>query len=145
MAPTPSPLSLPSSYISYSAETFDSIKLSHHPASAPTATPIIILTLYRPKANNAWTDHMGDEMMRAFNMFDVDDRVKVIVVTGNGRFFCPGADLNIGFGGRKDSGQVANHRDGYVAFINRSSVAFPTVQKMLSSLSPSSISIYESH
>lgn len=33
------------------------------------------------------------EMVKAFEMLDLDDRVKVIVVTGKGKMFCAGADL----------------------------------------------------
>jgi|ERR1700761_6223186 enoyl-CoA hydratase/carnithine racemase len=115
-APETPPISLPQSYSNYAAQNFNDIKLSHYPESSTTATPIIILTLHRPKANNAFTEQMGDEMVRSFRMFDVDDRVKVIVVTGQGRFFCPGADLNVGFGkgpnGQPGAERVGEHRDG---------------------------------
>ena len=54
---------------------------------------------------------MEDELVRAFELLDRDDRVKVIVVTGKGRQFCAGADLpstleRVDSEGRKD------HRDG---------------------------------
>jgi enoyl-CoA hydratase/carnithine racemase len=50
------------------------------------------------------------ELEQAFTMFDVDDRVKCIVVTGHGKLFCAGADLEIGFiGGRE---RINDHRDG---------------------------------
>jgi len=58
---------------------------------------------------------MREEMERAYAMFDVDDRVKCIVVTGSGRIFCAGADLDVGFGkGSKGEGAegVGEHRDG---------------------------------
>ena len=71
----------------------------------------MILQLYRPKAHNAWTEQMGDEMVRSFRMFDVDTRVKVIIVTAQGRFFCPGADLNVGFGGGGHRERIDEHRD----------------------------------
>jgi enoyl-CoA hydratase/carnithine racemase len=108
-APVTPPVPLPNSYESL---IFTSIKLSHHPEGAPTATQIIILTLCRPQANNAFTEQMGEEMVQCFRMFDVDDRVKAIVVTGQGKMFCPGADLNVGF--RRSKERLDEHRDGYV-------------------------------
>ena len=78
---------------------------------------VIILTLYRPKNYNAFTDKMREEIEAAYAMFDVDDRVKCIVVTGNGRIFCAGADLDIGFGSGtsgEEAERVQDHRDGYV-------------------------------
>ena len=107
-APETPPIALPKSYANLK---FTSILLSHYPASSAQVTPIVILTLNRPKANNAFTEQMGDEMVRCFRMFDVDDRVKVIVVTGQGKMFCPGADLHIGFGvGGKE--RLDERRDG---------------------------------
>jgi enoyl-CoA hydratase/carnithine racemase len=119
-APETPPIPLPQSYTAYADKNFTDIKLSHHPASSPTATPVIVLILHRPKANNAFTEHMADEMVRAFHMFDVDDRVKAIIVTGQGRFFCPGADLNVGFGKGSKAGRerIGEHRDGYVFVID---------------------------
>ncbi|KAF2400294.1 ClpP/crotonase [Trichodelitschia bisporula] len=89
MAPTPT-LALPDSY---SALPFSVIKVSHHPASSPSPTPILILTLNRPKAYNAFNFEMQKEVEQVMTLADIDDRVKVIVVTGQGRMFCAGADL----------------------------------------------------
>lgn len=85
------------------------IKISNHPANAPGVTPIQIVTLYRPDAHNAFTGPMADSMERAWNTFHVDDRVKVVVVTGHGRMFCAGADLNTGF--RRYDDDINGHRD----------------------------------
>ena len=55
------------------------------------------------------------EIEAAYAMFDVDARVKCIVVTGDGRIFCAGADLDVGFGGGvggEDAEKVQEHRDG---------------------------------
>lgn len=97
------------------------IKVSHVPDSSPTPTPVILITLSRPDKQNAFTDQMRYEMERVYELIDIDSRVKVVVLTGAGRSFCAGADLEIGFLGAKDeSGQIKNpkterdvdHRDG---------------------------------
>lgn len=48
-------------------------------------------------------------------MFDVDDRVKCVVLTGAGRMFCAGADLDVGFNALNESTREAEHRDGLVS------------------------------
>jgi enoyl-CoA hydratase/carnithine racemase len=61
---------------------------------------------------------MREEIEAAYAMFDVDERVKCIVVTGTGRIFCAGADLDAGFGQGtfgEDAERVQDHRDGYVS------------------------------
>lgn len=52
------------------------------------------------------------ELEEAYGMFDVDDRVKCIIVTGTGKIFCAGADLIDGFKGGLEP--INEHRDGYV-------------------------------
>jgi enoyl-CoA hydratase/carnithine racemase len=86
------------------------IRLAHHPASSPTPTSIIILTLYRPGKHNAFTLTMMEELERALAMLDVDDRVKCVVFTGDGKIFCAGADLETGFVGGQEKNN--DHRDG---------------------------------
>lgn len=51
-----------------------------------------------------------NDLIKVYPMFDVDERVKVIVLTGAGKTFCAGADLDIGFQGGKE--RVMDHRDG---------------------------------
>lgn len=120
MTPPPPPVDLPSSYASLGTSH---IALSHVPASSPTPTPVIVLTLNRPSKNNAFTGTMMEEFERVYAMFDVDDRVKCVVITGAGKMFCAGADLEIGFLGGKTKGGEASrqkterdseHRDGSV-------------------------------
>ena len=105
----PDPISLPASYEKLPLEQ---ICITHYPAGSPEPTPILILTLYRPGRHNAFTGTMTEELERAFQLFDVDDRVKCIVVTGHGRIFCAGADLASEF--RRTDKKVNEHRDGYV-------------------------------
>lgn len=54
---------------------------------------VATLTLCRPARLNAWTEQMGREMRHAFAAAERDPEVVVIVVTGEGRGFCSGADL----------------------------------------------------
>ncbi|KIW34476.1 uncharacterized protein PV07_01254 [Cladophialophora immunda] len=119
MPPRPHPpLQIPDSYATLPLKQ---IKVSHVPESSPTPTPVLIITLNRPQKHNAFTDQMREDMERVYELIDIDPRVKVVVLTGAGRSFCAGADLEIGFLGAKDTtGEVKNpkterdvdHRDG---------------------------------
>jgi enoyl-CoA hydratase/carnithine racemase len=56
--------------------------------------PVATITLNRPSALNAWTDRMGAEVRHAVAAAERDPRVIGIVLTGAGRGFCAGADMN---------------------------------------------------
>ncbi|KAF8852431.1 hypothetical protein BDZ45DRAFT_730179 [Acephala macrosclerotiorum] len=107
MIPSPAPVVLPRSY-----ETIPltHIKLSHYPAGSPSPTPIIVLTLNRPKMQNAFTGEMMDDFEKVYPLFDVDKRVKVIVLTGAGRTFCAGADLERAQGWRREGNGLPRRR-----------------------------------
>ena len=107
MLPSPPPIAVP---LSYETLPTTHISLSHHPAGRPCATPVTIITLNRPKNQNAFTVEMMNDLINVYGMFDVDERVKVVVLTGAGKTFCAGADLDIGFQGGKE--RVMDHRDG---------------------------------
>ena len=68
---------------------FETIKLD-------IADGVATLTLNRPDRMNAFTEQMAKDMRAAFDATDVDDAVRVVVVTGAGRAFCAGADLGAG-------------------------------------------------
>jgi enoyl-CoA hydratase/carnithine racemase len=53
------------------------------------------LTLNRPDKLNAWTHRMESEFRQAVEAAEADDAVRAIVVTGAGRGFCAGADMDI--------------------------------------------------
>ncbi len=56
--------------------------------------PVATITLNRPQVLNAWTDRMGAEVRHAVAAAEHDLRVVGIVITGAGRGFCAGADMN---------------------------------------------------
>ena len=58
--------------------------------------PAAVLTLHRPDRLNAFTPRMAREVMAAFDLSDADDRVRGVIMTGEGRAFCAGADLALG-------------------------------------------------
>jgi enoyl-CoA hydratase/carnithine racemase len=74
---------------------------------------ILTLTLHRPDKLNAFTGQMMFEMIDAFDKADADDDVRAIIVTGEGRAFCAGADLSAGaktfdYAEREDRPEKAN-------------------------------------
>ena len=60
------------------------------------ADHVATITLNRPDQLNAFTGRMMAEMIDAFDRIDADDEVRAVVVTGEGRGFCAGADLSSG-------------------------------------------------
>lgn len=57
---------------------------------------IATVTLNRPERLNAWTDKLARELGAALDTADADDAVRSIIITGAGRAFCAGADLEKG-------------------------------------------------
>jgi len=55
-----------------------------------------VITLDRPDRLNAFTPRMAAEVVDAFDRADADDDVRAVVMTGEGRAFCAGADLQRG-------------------------------------------------
>jgi enoyl-CoA hydratase/carnithine racemase len=91
---------------------------------------VLTLTLARPGKLNTFDRTMMRELVRAFDHADADDDVRAVVVTGEGRAFCAGADLSQGgktfdYAARQDlpevrealvagkaDGSDESHRDG---------------------------------
>ncbi|KAH7203122.1 ClpP/crotonase-like domain-containing protein [Fusarium redolens] len=100
---------------SYSSLSFKDITVSHVPADSPTATKVLILAFNRPDKHNAVTENLLTELETAYRIIDQDERVRAVVLTGTGKAFCAGADLQIGFSGlmahKASEESIARYRD----------------------------------
>ena len=63
---------------------------------------VALLTLNRPEKLNAWTPSMAVEQARAIEEANADPAVGAVVMTGAGRGFCAGADMEATFKSRID-------------------------------------------
>lgn len=87
--------------------------MSTHPPNQPAATKVLVLTINRPEKSNSLTVEIEGDMIKAFKLFALDDRVKAVVVTRAGQTFCTGADLDISLKRTpRENGKY--HRDGYL-------------------------------
>src|SRR5581483_8382054 len=75
---------------------------------------VATITLNRPDKGNAMTLGLVTQLVHALQRADADDAVGAVVLTGSGRNFCVGADLEQGF----HSAGREPHPD-HAAFIER--------------------------
>lgn len=54
---------------------------------------VAVVTLNRPERMNAWGGGLASAFYRCMDAAEADPNVRVIVLTGNGRAFCAGADM----------------------------------------------------
>ena len=57
---------------------------------------VLLLTMNRPERLNAFNSQMQREFLEALDHADTDDEIRAVIVTGEGRGFCAGADLSKG-------------------------------------------------
>jgi methylglutaconyl-CoA hydratase len=55
---------------------------------------VATVTLNRPAVHNAFNDELIARLDRTFTELSADPRVRLVVLAGNGKSFCAGADLN---------------------------------------------------
>ena len=56
---------------------------------------VATLTLNRPEKLNAYTVAMGEAIVSAFRQVREDDAIRAVILTGSGRGFCAGVDLDV--------------------------------------------------
>ncbi len=90
-----------------------------------TKNGVATLTLNRPDRLNAITDEIMDELTNALKTAGRDNEVRAIVLTGAGKGFCAGQDLEA-FGKERPDNHIYNHlTHHYKPMINM----FRTVEK----------------
>ena len=57
---------------------------------------IATITIDNPPSRNGFNGTMRDDLIAAARRADEDDAVRAVILTGRGKFFCPGADLSGG-------------------------------------------------
>jgi methylglutaconyl-CoA hydratase len=55
---------------------------------------VVTVTLNRPDVHNAMNEVLINELTQCFRQLTTDDSVAVVILTGNGKSFCAGADLS---------------------------------------------------
>ena len=90
---------------------------------------VVTLTLTDPERRNAMGEEMAAEMVEAAAALAVDASVRALVVTGEGKGFCAGADLPQLFGPSDRSVQQvhADLQRYYRAFLAIRDLPFPTI------------------
>ncbi len=73
---------------------------------------VATLSLHRPERRNAITNQMVREVAQALAAAKEDATIRVLVLTGSGSTFCPGADINwvAGGSGATDGGSAEDQR-----------------------------------
>lgn len=56
---------------------------------------VATIALNRPDKLNAWTTTMEAEVRTAMESADANEEIRIIIITGEGRGFCAGADMNL--------------------------------------------------
>jgi enoyl-CoA hydratase/carnithine racemase len=87
------------------------VRVSNYPESSQGVTPIQVVTLNRPDKLNAITKDMIDALIAYYSTVDVDDRVKVVVLTGAGKAFSAGIDLTGNVSQEKNRVRPSEMRD----------------------------------
>jgi hypothetical protein len=75
-------------------DSYENILVSQHlQADKVQGLSVGLITLNRPKTLNALSDALFDDLIHAAQALDQDDEIGSIVITGKGKAFAAGADI----------------------------------------------------
>jgi enoyl-CoA hydratase/carnithine racemase len=80
---------------------------------------IALITLNRPERRNAWTPRMDREKFHALGRANDDPAVGAVVITGAGKGFCAGADMNA-FDAQLEGGERTETGGDWTALVRAS-------------------------
>jgi enoyl-CoA hydratase/carnithine racemase len=63
------------------------------PSAEENGLGVGVITLNRPKALNALCDALFEDLIHAATAFNTDDKIGSIIITGKGKAFAAGADI----------------------------------------------------
>jgi enoyl-CoA hydratase/carnithine racemase len=106
------PSSSPELLRSYASLPTRLVRLEHGPASSSTPAPVLKVILDRPTRGNTFMKIMTQDLEEIYRLVDLYNRIKVVVLTGAGKTFCAGADLEAGF---THTARKVDHRDPSVS------------------------------
>jgi enoyl-CoA hydratase/carnithine racemase len=93
---------------------------------------VATITLHRPERLNAWTPVMGQELLHAFRAADREREVRAVILTGAGRAFCAGADMEFFAGQIRGGGGTGGGAEGAGAPAPSRVEEFPALMQQLS-------------
>ncbi|CAG8520355.1 2308_t:CDS:1 [Scutellospora calospora] len=67
-----------------------------NPVLVEVSNQVATITLNRPERGNALTSEMVTEFLNIFTKVENDPSVHIIIITGAGKYFCTGLDLQLG-------------------------------------------------
>jgi enoyl-CoA hydratase/carnithine racemase len=86
--------------------------MSYNQIKSEARGEVQLLTLNRPERLNAWTPTMAEELVDAIGHANDEPSIGAIVLTGEGRGFCGGADMEATFGARLRGDDMPNDNGG---------------------------------
>jgi enoyl-CoA hydratase len=84
--------------------------MSYENIRVETRGPVALITLNRPKAFNALSNDLMDELSQALDVAEADESIRAIVLTGGEKVFAAGADIK----GMKDYSYMDAYKGNFI-------------------------------